>query len=107
LVAAWLREWSRPELISVAKLVVTVFVENVFAHTDSAPVVRLDNVDDIVTVAVGDNSSALATRTERCGGLATDISGVAIVAALCREWGNAPTPTGKMVWAAIGPENEL
>jgi hypothetical protein len=39
--------------------------------------------------------------------LATDISGVAIVAALCREWGNAPTPTGKMVWAAIGPENEL
>jgi hypothetical protein len=107
LVAAWLREWSRPELISVAKLVVTVFVENVLVHTDSAPVVRLDNAMDVVTVAVGDNSSALATRTERCGSLSTDISGVAIVAALCREWGNAPTPTGKMVWAAIGPENEL
>ena len=29
------------------------------------------------------------------------------MAALCREWGNAPTSFGKVVWAVIGPENEL
>jgi hypothetical protein len=34
-------------------------------------------------------------------------SGLKIVGALCRAWGNAPTPTGKTVWAVIGPENKL
>jgi hypothetical protein len=26
---------------------------------------------------------------------------------MCRMWGNSPTPTGKTVWAVIGPENRL
>lgn len=107
LMATWLAAWSRRELVSIAKLVVTVFVENVLAHTDSTPLVRLEDLDDVVTVAVGDTSSALATRSERCDGFGTDISGISIVAALCREWGNAPTSSGKVVWATIGPENEL
>jgi hypothetical protein len=107
LMAAWLTAWSRRELVSIAKLVVTVFVENVLAHTESAPLVRLEDFDGVVTVAVGDHSSALATRSERCSGFGADISGISIVAALCREWGNAPTSSGKVVWATIGPENAL
>jgi len=34
-------------------------------------------------------------------------SGLRVVAALCRAWGNSPTSTGKTVWAVIGPENQL
>jgi hypothetical protein len=34
-------------------------------------------------------------------------SGLHIVGALCRAWGNAPTSSGKTVWAVIGPENRL
>jgi len=35
------------------------------------------------------------------------LSGLAMVTALTRGWGNLPTPTGKIVWAAVGPENVL
>lgn len=107
LMAEWLTHWDRTDLISVAKLVVTVLVENVLQHTDSAPVIRLESNDDLVTVAVQDSSSAHATRREwsKCGG--DEVSGLAIVAALCRKWGTAPTSTGKTVWAVIGPENRL
>jgi STAS domain len=106
LMEEWLTAWSRPELISVAKLVVTVLVENVLAYTESAPAVRLEDAGDVVSVAVEDNSCVLATRCEGSSG-GGDVSGLAIVAALCRGWGNAPTSTGKTVWAIIGPENEL
>jgi hypothetical protein len=60
-----------------------------------------------VTVAVADDSHALATRRESSRGGREDVSGLAIVAALCRGWGNAPTRSGKRVWARIGPENKL
>jgi hypothetical protein len=107
LMAQWLTAWDRPELISVAKLVVTVFVENVFAHTRSAPTIRLESHGDVVAVAVQDDSAVLASRCERSSGGSDDVSGLAIVAALCRSWGNAPTTSGKAVWAVIGPENQL
>ncbi len=107
LIAAWLTDWGRQELISSAKLVVTVFVENVLEHTDSAPAIRLESYSDLVTVAVDDGSSVPPARRERsdCGG--DEVSGLAIVAALCRSWGTAPTSSGKTVWAVIGPENRL
>jgi hypothetical protein len=106
-VAEWLTAWSRPELISVAKLVVTVFVENVLAHTESAPAVRLESQRDVVTVAVADQSSRPAARRERSKRGGEDVSGLSIVAALCRAWGSAPTMSGKTVWAALGPESRL
>jgi hypothetical protein len=107
LVAEWLTAWQRPELISVAKLVVTVFVENVLAHTGSAPALRLESKGDYVTVAVADGSTAPATRRECSSTGSDEVSGLSIVAALCRTWGNSPTPSGKTVWAVIGPENRL
>lgn len=107
LVTEWLTAWSRPELISVAKLIVTVFVENVLAHTESAPTVRLESNGELVTVAVEDDNPALPARRE-CSGLGGDeVSGLAIVAALCRLWGFSPTPTGKTVWAVVGRENAI
>jgi len=107
LMAEWLKDWSRADLIAVAKLVVTVLVENVLAHTESAPTVRLESMGDVVTIAVEDESSTAASRRERSPWGGQDVSGLAIVAALCRAWGSLPTPSGKAVWATIGPENRL
>ncbi len=106
LVDQWLTAWSTPELIAVSKVIVTSLVENVLEHTESAPSVRLEANGDTVTVAVEDGSRTPPTLSETR--LAADVpTGLKIVDALSRVWGNAPTPTGKTVWAVIGPENRL
>lgn len=107
LVAEALAEWSRSELIPVATVIVNVFTENVLQHTAGLPTVRLETDGQDVTVAVEDVSSSPAARheDELCGG--TRAAGLAIVAAVCRAWGSSPTPSGKTVWAVIGPENRL
>lgn len=106
-VAEWLAEWSHQDLIAVATVVVNVFIENVLQHTASAPVLILESDGQMVFISVQDQSSTPAARREdpNCG--AEAVSGLAIVASLCRAWGSAPTPSGKTVWAAIGPENRL
>jgi hypothetical protein len=106
-VAEWLGEWSHQALIPVATVVVNVFVENVLQHTVSAPVLLLESDGKAVTIAVQDNSSTPAARHEDpyCGG--ERVSGLAIVASVCRAWGSTPTPSGKTVWAVLGPENQL
>jgi anti-anti-sigma factor len=106
LVADQLRAWSQDELIPVAKVVVTALVENVLAHTDSAPSVRVETNGATVTVAVEDTDRAPPTVPEPqvVGGSPT---GLRIVRALCRTWGNSPTPSGKTVWVTLGPENQL
>jgi hypothetical protein len=105
LAAEWLTGWSVPEFIPVVKMVVTVFVENVLAHTDSAPSLRLESDGQTVTVAVDDGSSVLPARREQPEGGGDRVSGLAIVAALSRRWGSAPTSSGKTVWSVIGREN--
>ena len=105
-VREWLTGWSLTGFIPVAKLVVTVFVENVLVHTLSAPSVRLETDGTTTILAVEENSTAVAARREKPGG-GERVSGLAIVAALSRRWGNTPTPSGKTVWALIGPENRL
>jgi STAS domain-containing protein len=107
LVAEWLTAWGQPEFIASAKLIMSVFVENVLAHTDSAPDVRLESNAKTVTIAVADGSAAPAALREVCPLGEMQVSGLAIVAALSLRWGNAPTPSGKTVWALIGPENLL
>jgi hypothetical protein len=106
LVTDWLTAWSQEELIPVAKVIVTALVENVLQHTQSAPGVRLEFDGSAVTVAVEDASHASAGVRERPGRDEVP-SGLRIIAALCRAWGNSPTPSGKTVWAVIGPENRL
>ena len=105
LVVGWLTAWHRPEMIPGAKVVVTTLVENVLQHTHSLPTLRLESSRGTVTIAVHDGSSLPAGLREK--GPAAGPGGLQIVAALCRAWGNAPTPSGKTVWAVIGPENVL
>jgi hypothetical protein len=106
LVAEWLTAWSQADMIPVTKVVVTAFVENVLKHTDSGPGVRLEYDGRAVTVAVEDASHVPAGLRE-VPNAKDPPTGLRIVSALCRTWGNAPTPSGKTVWAVIGPENRL
>jgi hypothetical protein len=107
LVAEVLQDWSLPELVAVATVIVNVFVENVLEHTDSAPVLRLESTGTTVSVAVEDGNPMQPVRRED-GSLGGErVSGLAIVAAVSRVWGNLPTPSGKTVWAVVGPENKL
>ncbi len=107
LVADTLMQWSRPELVPVATVIVNVFVENVLKHTPAAPVLRIETDGTTVTVAVEDSSSVPAVRREERVSGERRISGLAIVAAVSRTWGSTPTSTGKTVWAVVGPENQL
>jgi hypothetical protein len=107
IVADCLHSWDKRQLIPVAATVATVFVENVLAHTDSAPVLIVESYHDTVTIAVEDRSHQSATRHEDPERGAQALSGLSIVAALCRAWGSAPTPSGKTVWALIDLEDEL
>jgi len=107
LVAGWLTDWGQAELIPVTKVVVTAFVENVLQHTDSNPSVRLEFDGSAVTVAVEDTSHLPAGPREEPSKPYTVPSGLHIVGALCRAWGNTPTSSGKTVWAVICPETRL
>ncbi|OBF93669.1 sulfate transporter [Mycobacterium sp. 852014-52450_SCH5900713] len=98
----WLTEWGCRGATPVASTVATVFVENVLDHTDSAPVLIVESFSDAVTVAVEDCSDRLPGRHEDAERGAEVVSGLAIVSALCRTWGSAPTSTGKTVWALVG-----
>jgi len=106
LVREWLTGWSQPGLIPVSLVVVNVFVENVLEHTGSDPVMRVESDGATATIAVSDGSNAPALRLPSPP-KGIDVSGLAIVDALSRDWGSTPTSSGKTVWAIIGPENQL
>ncbi len=106
-VADCLAVWDLRDLIPTTATIATVFVENVLAHTDTAPLLILESYRGIVAVAVGDESPIPAVRHEDADRGAEMVSGLAIVAALCRAWGSTPTSSGKTVWALVGRENEL
>jgi hypothetical protein len=105
-VTDWLSHWSLTELTPAVKVVVTALVENALRHAGGATALRLENSGDEVTVAVEDNSAVPASfRENTLGG--EELSSLMIVDTVCRAWGCSPTPTGKVVWCAIGPENRL
>jgi anti-anti-sigma regulatory factor len=106
-VADCLKAWSQCELTPVATVIVNVFVENVLQHTTCAPVVVIESNGTLVSISVRDDSVAPAMRHEDPYRGGDPVSGLAIVASVCRAWGSMPTPSGKAVWAVIGPENRL
>ncbi len=107
LVGHWLTQWDRQAMIVTASTVATILVENAIVHTVSRPTLRLETMDRRLTVAVHDGSPQLPARRENADGSADAVSGLAIVAALCRAWGANPMPGGKAVWAVLVPENRL
>lgn len=107
LVTEQLTAWSRAELAPVAGVIANTLIENVLQHTTSAPVLLLEYDRARVAISVQDHSDTPATRREDPLGGGDRVSGLAIVAALCRSWGSMPTPHGKTVWAVIGSENRL
>lgn len=106
LVREWFTAWSQPGLIPVALVVVNVFIENVLEHTGSEPLMMIECDGQTATIAVSDTSSTPAARLPSPA-KGIDVSGLAIVDALSRDWGSTPTASGKTVWAIIGPENQL
>lgn len=106
-VAESLVDWSTDELIPVATVIVNVLVENVLQHTDSAPALIVESDGSAVSISVRDDSSKPAARHEDPFRGGDRVSGLAIVASVCRAWGSTPTPSGKTVWAVVGPENRL
>lgn len=107
MVAECLSAWSQGELTPVATVIVNVFVENVLQHTTCAPVVVVESGGGLVSISVRDDSVAPAVRHEDPYHGGDPVSGLAIVASVCRAWGSMPTSSGKAVWAVIGPENQL
>jgi anti-anti-sigma regulatory factor len=107
LVADCLSAWSHAELTPTAMVVVNVFVENVLQHTTSAPVVVVESNGTLVSISVRDGSVAPAVRHEDPYRGGDPVSGLAIVASVCRAWGSMHTLSGKAVWAVVGPENRL
>jgi hypothetical protein len=73
---------------------------NVFAHTDSVPMLSVESRDDSITITVSDRSSAAPARIERDPD-DFRLSGLHMVAALTDTWGWAPSIDGKTVWATI------
>ena len=106
-VAQRLAEWFYEDLVPVATVVVNVFVENVLQHTPDAMTLVLETDGTSISISVQDSSSTPAARHEDPHRGGERVSGLAIVASVCRAWGSTRTPSGKTVWAVIGPENRL
>ncbi|WP_123023349.1 STAS domain-containing protein [Mycolicibacterium stellerae] len=106
LVERWLTAWAHTDLIPVTQVIVTALVENVLQHTDSGPDIRLQADGATVTVAVDDASRVQASLGETPTRAGHPL-GMRIVNALCRQWGNAPTRSGKTVWVIVGRENRI
>jgi anti-anti-sigma factor len=106
-VADSLHAWGSDDMSPAAATVAWLLVDNVLVHTLSDPVLIVEEFGGAITIAVEDNSSSPAMRHESTGGGTDVVSGLAIVNSLARTWGSAPTPTGKTVWAVLGPENRL
>jgi anti-anti-sigma regulatory factor len=100
-----LAQWSMTHKIPVAITVANIFIENALTHTGDGCELRLESTDDDVVVAVADTSTTPAVRRERTPGSLP--AGLDVVAALCGQWGNIPTTTGKTVWAKIGPDDTI
>jgi anti-anti-sigma regulatory factor len=106
-IADRLTAWAQRDLIPVASTVATIFVENVLAHTDSAPILIVESYQGMVAVAVEDGSRIPAGWHEDTDHGVEVVSGLAIVSALCDAWGSIPTSTGKTVWALVGRYSQL
>jgi anti-sigma regulatory factor (Ser/Thr protein kinase) len=102
-----LAQWSLADLTDDALLVVGELVSNAVLHATGPITLVLDLREQGVCVEVIDDSPAMpSTRT--LSDTRTNGRGLAIVAAVAREWGVQRLSTGgKSVWAAINRPSPL
>lgn len=94
--------WGVVELEDL-EVVTSELVTNAIVHAHSASVVEVRSIGPgCIEVAVTDTDPEPPVKRipyeQHTRGL-----GLHIVDALCAEWGVRPAPTGKTVWARIGP----
>lgn len=94
--------WSCPQYLQSAEAIAVELIRNVLDHTQSAPRLRLELQDGLLTVAVADDNPDPVVRQEPVGGTLR-FSGLGVVSTLSRVWGCHPSTSGKVVWAVIGP----
>lgn len=95
-------DWSCPQYLETAEAIAVELIRNVLDHTHSAPRLRLELHDDLLTIAVADDNPDQVVRREPVEGTLR-FSGLGVVSTLSRAWGCHPGAQGKVVWAIIGP----
>ncbi|WP_244502536.1 ATP-binding protein [Streptomyces oceani] len=104
IISAQLRYWHLDPLIDRTALAVTELLANVHEHAgpDKRCSVELMYVQDRLTVSVRDHGPDMP-RLRSSGALATDGRGMALVAALSKDWGMQPRgdAPGKVVWFTV------
>ena len=104
LTAGWLTEWARNDFIYVVSMVATELVEAALADTDRDFALRLETDGSTVSVAI--QHVGIVNPVHRKSPR-DNVSGLDLVAANSRAWGNYTTTAGNTVWAVVGPENRF
>jgi hypothetical protein len=99
-----LAAWSRTDFIHAVSIVATELVELALADADNALSLRVESDGSTVAVAVQHLDIA---RTRLRESVDDPVSGLDLVAANCRVWGNYTSAAGTTVWAVVGPENRF
>ena len=104
LTTQWLTEWARTDFIHVVSTVATELVEAALVDTDSEFRASTGNrrVD-----GVGGDTTRWHRNPVRRKSTRDNVSGLDLVAANSRAWGNYTTSAGNTVWAVVGPENRF
>ena len=105
IVQAHLRHWELSDLVGAAQLGVTELLANVHRHVGPGQecLLRMESHHGSLRLGVRDPSPVLPRLHHP---EVDDLSGrgLALVAALSKEWGAEPDGTGKVVWFALQTE---
>jgi hypothetical protein len=104
LTTGWLTEWARSDFIYVVSTVATELVEAALAETNRDFALRLETDGSTVSVAIQHVGVVNAVRRKSAR---DNVSGLDLVVANSRAWGNYTTSAGNTVWAVVGPENRF
>ncbi|WP_152617561.1 ATP-binding protein [Phaeacidiphilus oryzae] len=104
IVQAHLRYWGLTPLIDQALLGLSELLNNVHQHVADDPecVLGLSTSGGTLTVSVHDNDPTLPCRLESDAWESVG-RGLAVIAALSKEWGAIPESAGKTVWFSLEP----